>query len=226
MRKVKTQSRLASSLGAGSQMHLQLIKNAQVQLRLSHSGKGVHVCAHLFLMAAGVDDPPDLGLNFKRKFHADVFLQSFYGKAKNKNNYKISGIWVLFPTARNKAFWIWFFSCNLWKFMIYDNMRDPLATEHSTGKDRLVSGIVHCCFVNTQYESQHLAARTWRISKGSNKLASAKNIWKPKQKLVKKCIKKTVKSICCCLKNIWKSVEKCVWWECVVGVCVCVFVLK
>lgn len=74
-------------------MHLQLIKNAQVQPRRVQPGsacltlaKVFCVCAHLFLMAAGVDDPPDLGLNFKQKFRADVFYNFFYGKAKKKRN--------------------------------------------------------------------------------------------------------------------------------------------
>lgn len=73
-------------------MHLQLIKNAQVQparrlaqLMLSHSSRGVRMCAHLFLMAAaGVDAAPDLGFNFKRKFRADVFYNLFMARQKKK----------------------------------------------------------------------------------------------------------------------------------------------
>lgn len=163
-------------------MHLQLIKNAQVQPRRVQPGsayltlaKVFYVCAHLFLMAAGVDDPPDLGLNFKRKFRADVFLQSFYGKAK-----KIWGIWVFCSRRRvTKRFGFGFLAAtsgNLWFMIICVTL-----WQHSTGKDRQRAssiassvGIGLCCFVNTQYESQHLAARTWRISKGSSKLASAK----------------------------------------------------
>lgn len=124
--KLKTQSRLAIRLGAGSQMHLQLIKNAQVQPWVVQPAEPVSlwqrcscVCTP-FLMAAGVDDPPDLGLNFKRKFRADVFYNLFMAKQKKttkimKTKYEE---YELFPTARNKAFWIWFFSCK--PLEIYD----------------------------------------------------------------------------------------------------------
>lgn len=39
-------------------------------------------------MAAGVDDPPDLGLNFKRKFRADVFYNLFMAKQKKHEEYE------------------------------------------------------------------------------------------------------------------------------------------
>lgn len=169
-------------------MHLQLIKNAQVQPWVVQPAEPVSFWQRCscectpFLMAAGVDDPPDLGLNFKRKFRADVFYNLFMAKQKkqqklwkqNMRNMSCSrrrvtkhfGFGFLAATSGN--LWFMIISVTLWK--------------HSTGKDRqrvehrFDSGIGHCCFVNTQYESQHLAARTWRISKGSNKLASAKNM--------------------------------------------------
>jgi len=123
-------------------MRIQLIKNAQVQvpndpstaesesywlfpshslILLSHSGKGDGVL-HLFLMADSVDDELTLVQILSGNFEQTIFLRSFYGKKyeKNKRERKI------FP-SRSKRFWIWFFSCNLWKFMIYDDVRDPLA---------------------------------------------------------------------------------------------------
>lgn len=115
---------------------------------------------------------------------------------------KIKSIFPPRFTARSKLFWIWFFSCNLWKFMIYDDVRDPLANRQRSGiKHRLGLGIGDCCFVNTQYESQYPVAWTSRIN--YKKHATALQKYKNELKFCE-----VVQKMWKILKNIWHEVHK------------------
>lgn len=89
------------------------------------------MCAHLFLMAAaaaaaaGVDAArltlaSILSGNFAQTFFTIFLWQSRTEKQQQQIMKTKYEKYELFPTVHNKTFWIWFFSCNLWKFMIYD----------------------------------------------------------------------------------------------------------